>query len=219
MKHGDLGSVGRVNSVWPLDFDGSNLDAAINDVEAHYHAQGLLPQFKLASGVAQPDDLAEHLVRRGYHIKNDTLVMCCANSLLPLEHDVEISCRVTDHFINVVTETSSNPIDGYERSEILGRVPDPSAFGMIEIDGNIVAVGLATFTGKSAGIACMRTRPQFRQKGYARSILRATASAARASGAKTLWLQVEADNLSAVKLYCSEGFDTSYNYQTWQRAT
>ena len=52
-----LGPVGRVNSCWPVDFDGSDVEAAIKRVEVHYRTKNLLPQFKLIVDGAAPADL------------------------------------------------------------------------------------------------------------------------------------------------------------------
>jgi N-acetylglutamate synthase len=145
--------------------------------------------------------------------------MTANSALSPPQHAVSITPTVTQAFAAVVTETSPTPIDGQERVDILHRVPNPSAFGAISVDGQMVAVGLATFTGQSAGIAAMRTKPSHRKQGYARSILRAVAAKARVAGAGTLWLQVETDNAPAVALYRSEGFEVVYHYQTMRLST
>jgi N-acetylglutamate synthase len=209
-----LGPVGRVNSCWPLAFVGDDVDAAIDQVEAHYRAKSLPPQFKLIVDCEVPAGLSGRLIARGYQTTSHVAVMTAYRDLLSPQHNVLISPCVTDAFADVVTETSPTPLDGQERADILRRVPNPSAFGSVSVNGELVAVGLATFTGDSAGIAAMRTTPSHRQKGYARSILRAVARAARAAGATTLWLQVETDNLPAVRLYESEGFGVDYHYKT-----
>jgi N-acetylglutamate synthase len=209
-----LGPVGRVNSCWPLAFDGNEVEAAIDLVEAHYRAKSLSPQFKLIVDGAAPADLYKRLMARGYQTASDVAVMTNTKPLPAPLHTVAITPCVTQAFAAVVTETSPSAIDGQERVDILRRVPNPSAFGSIAIDGDLVAVGLATFTGASAGIAAMRTKPEHRQRGFARSILRAVSSKARDAGATTLWLQVETDNMAAVRLYRSEGFDVAYHYKT-----
>jgi N-acetylglutamate synthase len=213
-----LGPVGRVNSCWPLDFDGSDIEAAIDQVEAHYRSKDLSPQFKLIVNGAAPADLYQRLIQRGYYTASHVCVMTHSGPMLTPTHNVSITPSMTDAFAAVVTQTSLKPIDGQERVDILRRVPNPSAFGEITSGGELVAVGLATFTGISAGIAAMRTKPEHRQKGYARSILRAVASRARAAGATTLWLQVETDNVAALRLYESEGFEVAYHYKTMRLA-
>jgi N-acetylglutamate synthase len=214
-----LGPVGRVNSCWPLAFDGDDVEAAIDQVEAHYRAKRLPPQFKLIVDGAMPLDLYNRLIARSYQTISQVAVMTADSSLSPPQHDVTITSAISEAFAAVVTETSPTPIDGQERVDILRRVPNPSAFGAISVDGQIVAVGLATFTGQSAGIAAMRTKPAHRKKGYARSILRAVAADARAAGAGTLWLQVETDNVPAMALYQCEGFEVVYHYKTMRHST
>jgi N-acetylglutamate synthase len=209
-----LGQVGRVNSCWPLTFDGANVEAAITEVETHYKTFGLVPQFKVTQRACAPSNLDERLKARGYLVKNTTLVMTHSGLLDASVHQVVLTERVTPAIVDVVNQTSPNQFDARERAEILGRVPYPSAFGAIETEGQTVAVGLATLTGASAGIASMRTRAEYRQNGYARSILRAISARARDSGAQTLWLQVENDNVPAIRLYESEGFVVAYAYQT-----
>ncbi len=209
-----LGPVGRVNSCWPLAFTGDDVEIAIDQVEAHYRARGLPPQFKSIVSGAKPINLPALLAERGYRRISHVAVMIVTTPLPLPDHAVVISPTVTPDFAAVMTETSPSALDGRERAEILVRVPNPSAFGSISIDGEIAAVGLATFTGDSAGIAAMRTKSAFRQRGYARSILRAVAQEARDAGAQTLWLQVESDNIPAVFLYESEGFSLAYHYET-----
>jgi N-acetylglutamate synthase len=209
-----LGPVGRVNSCWPLAFDGGDVETAIDQVEVFYRSKGLAPQFKAIVGGARPLDLRERLAQRGYQRASHVAVMTLGIALEPPMHDVAISPFVTKAVADVVTQTSPTALDGQERNDILARIPNPSAFGSIVVNGDIAAVGLATFTGESAGIAAMRTKPEHRQKGYAQSILRAVGRAARLSGATTLWLQVETDNAPANRLYRGEGFQVAYHYET-----
>jgi N-acetylglutamate synthase len=209
-----LGPVGRVNSCWPLAFDGGDIEAAIDQVEAHYRARSLAPQFKLIVDGTVPADLYERLIARGYQAASHVAVMINAKTLAAPTYEVTLAPALTDAFADVVRQTSPSALDGQERIDILRRVPNPSAFGSIDVDGELVAVGLATFAGESTGIAAMRTKPEYRQRGYARSILRAVAGKARAAGAMTIWLQVETDNVAAIGLYESEGFGVAYHCKT-----
>jgi N-acetylglutamate synthase len=213
------GHVGRTNSCWPLTFSGDDVDQAILDVEALYRANNLVPQFKIAEAICAPRDLKERLLQRGYVVKNETAVMTSTTDFAPPSHKVSLQAQAIDRFISVITETSPNQMDGDERAQILARVPSASAFGHIALDGDVVAVGVAVFAGMSAGIASMRTKQPYRQRGLARSVLRAVARQARSAGAQTLWLQVETDNFPAINLYKSEGFELAYSYTTLRSAT
>lgn len=208
------GFVGRTNSCWPLRYQGADVDASIDAVAAHYRAQGLAPQFKLVMGGTDPVDLPERLARRGYAVVSHVHVMRFEGEAAAAEHEVEISPQVTDDFIQIVEETSHSGGDGQERIEILRRVPNPSAFGIIRQNGTLAAAGLCTFAGDSAGIAAMRTKAEFRNQGFARSVLWAIMAQAYRSGYRQFWLQVETNNAPAIHLYAKEGFAPVYAYQT-----
>jgi len=199
-----LGFVGRTNSCWPLTYQGSDVDVSIEAVEAHYRALGLAPQFKLVTGGADPLDLPDRLARRSYVAVSQVAVMTFEGQLGGPEHQVVIS-------------TSHSGGDGQERIDILGRIPCPSAFGIIRQNGTLAAAGLCTYAGDSAGIAAMRTQAEFRNQGLARSVLRAIMGQAYQSGYRQFWLQVETNNAPARHLYESEGFVAAYQYQTLRR--
>ncbi len=209
-----LGFVGRTNSCWPLTYQGSSVEASIDRVEAHYRALGLAPQFKLVTGGADPLDLSDRLARRGYRIVSQVAVMTREGPMAVPEHMVDIEPQVTADFIQIVSETSHSGGDGQERADILGRVPNPSAFGIVRQNGVLAAAGLCTFAGESAGIAAMRTQADYRNKGLARSVLRAIMGRAYDVGYRLFWLQVETNNAPALHLYENEGFATAYPYQT-----
>ncbi|MFN9073976.1 MAG: GNAT family N-acetyltransferase [Hyphomonadaceae bacterium] len=212
-----LGFVGRTNSCWPLTYQGSDVDVSIEAVEAHYRALGLAPQFKLVTGGADPLDLPDRLARRSYVAVSQVAVMTFEGQLGGPEHQVVISPRVTQDFIQIVSETSHSGGDGQERIDILGRIPCLSAFGIIRQNGTLAAAGLCTFAGDSAGIAAMRTQADCRNQGLARSVLRAIMGQAYQSGYRQFWLQVETNNAPARHLYESEGFVAAYQYQTLRR--
>ena len=209
-----LGYVGRTNSCWPLTYEGSSVEGSIDRVEAHYRALGLAPQFKLVTGGTDPLDLSDRLARRGYRVISQVAVMTREGPIAAPDHIVDIGPQVTADFIQIVSETSHSGGDGQEQVDILGRVPDPSAFGIIRQHGALAAAGLCTFAGDSAGIAAMRTQADYRNRGLARSILRAVTGRAYETGYRLFWLQVETNNATALHLYKSEGFATAYQYQT-----
>lgn len=214
-----LGFVGRTNSCWPLTYRGGDVDASIDAIESQYRALGLAPQFKMVTGGTDPLDLPERLAQRGYVAVSQVAVMTFEGQLGEPEHQVDITPHVTQDFIQIVSETSHSSGDGKERVDILGRVPSPSAFGIIRQNGALAAAGLCTFAGDSAGIAAMRTQAEFRNQGLARSVLRAIMGQAYQSGYRQFWLQVETNNAPARHLYESEGFVAAYQYQTVRRET
>jgi ribosomal protein S18 acetylase RimI-like enzyme len=58
----------------------------------------------------------------------------------------------------------------------------------------------------------MATETSRRGQGFGRRVLLSALKWAQARGARTAWLQVEADNESALGLYRSMGFTEAYRY-------
>ncbi len=56
-----------------------------------------------------------------------------------------------------------------------------------------------------------------RRPGLARRLLAALLAAAREAGARRAWLQVEAANPAASRLYEGMGFEPAYRYHYWRR--
>jgi N-acetylglutamate synthase len=215
--HLGKGQVGRTNSCWPLSWTGSSLEHSVAAVEALYREAGLPTRYKVTDVGCEPPGLADHLARRGYRAESRVHVMTRQSAPMNRDPGVELSAKVTPAFLETVGETGVTPLDGQERADILARVPTPSAFAQLAVDGVCAAVGLCMFTGRSAGIGAMRTRPAFQRRGLARRIVSTLISAAHTGGYRLIWLQVETDNAPAVNLYQAFGFERLYGYVTWRR--
>lgn len=206
----------RINACWPLAAPDRDPDLAIEAAEAWYAARTLPPRFKLTDGVFAPLDLAERLAARGYRAGHETLVMAGATGG---EGDagVRLSPMPDATFEAVFTASAGDPEDGRERVEALGRMPPPAIYARLEIDGAPAAIGVAALGGGFVGVFGMRTVPAHRRKGLGRRVLRSLLAEARQRGAERAWLQVEADNASAIALYTNEGFEPAYRYRYWSR--
>jgi ribosomal protein S18 acetylase RimI-like enzyme len=73
-------------------------------------------------------------------------------------------------------------------------------------------VGLVVVERSWAGLFCMATRPEDRRRGVASAGARRAAGWAAGRGARRLYLQVEEDNLPALRLYRRLGFWPSHHY-------
>ena len=93
---------------------------------------------------------------------------------------------------------------------------DRSAF-VVQFDGDKpIACGSLAIEGKLAGIFGMVTAVEHRGRGVASAIVAKLLGDARAAGAETAYLQVEADNVPARRAYTNFGFKDCYAY--WYRA-
>jgi ribosomal protein S18 acetylase RimI-like enzyme len=211
-----LGVSGRINSCWPLGDPGFAAEAAIARVEAWYADQGLPPVFKVATDAMWPGDLPARLAARGYQPDTETLLMTA-----PLRNVTQAGVRLEDDpdaaFAQVFAGTAPNLDDARERLEALARTPRPRAFARIDVSGVPVAIGACAIETPWVGIFAMRTLPDFRRQGLAARILAALLVRASDQGATRAWLQVEAANLGAVRLYEGTGFRTFYSYSYWRR--
>lgn len=214
------GVTGRVNAVWPLAWRGGDVEAAITDAEAWYAARGMVPRFKLTDNAYAPTDLPERLARRGYAPTMHTLIMLRAlSSGTHAGEAVSISPRMTPLFEQALRDSTPKPEELDERRAIASRAPTPSAFAVRAEADRPLAIGMSAIAGDFAGVFLMRTMPDARRHGHARHILRALLGWAATQGARHAFLQVEAENVPAVKLYEAEGFATLTSYRFWRKAS
>lgn len=212
------GVTGRVNAAWPLDWRGSDLDAAIDDVEAWYEGRNLPPRFKLTDNAYAPQELPQALMRRGYQPVMPTLIMLARVTSHPEVEDVTLDAGLPAAFDAVMRETSKGADEYDERLSIALRAPQPAAFATLEHSGRVAAIGMCASAGALAGVFLMRTAPEARRLGHARSVLRALMARCAEWGARHVFLQVDADNQPAIALYEREGFSRLSTYRFWRKA-
>ena len=200
----------RINACWALGDPGLNEPEAVAAVEAWYRQRGLPPKFKLLDG-RRPCTLAERLVASGYTPGKETIVMV-GQARSGGEEDVELAEDAEPEFEAVFAAATASP-DAAERIGALARVPRPRRMATLRCEGVPAAIGACAAEAPWAGIFAMRTAPEHRRKGLAQRVLRALLTAASRMGAQRAWLQVEAANLTAVRLYAREGFEEAYRYR------
>ncbi len=104
---------------------------------------------------------------------------------------------------------------GAER-QMLRRVDQPSAYASAVLGGEVVGVGRVVADTGWAGVFGMATVPRARGRGVARAVLAALAGWAAACGTERMYLQVERDNGTGLRLYGESGFRelSSYHYRS-----
>ena len=85
----------------------------------------------------------------------------------------------------------------------------------IEERGRVVATGLAMVEGDCVGLFDIVTDEAARRRGHARTMVSSLLSAAWELGARHAYLQVNAENAPARRLYAQFGFEERYVY--WYR--
>jgi ribosomal protein S18 acetylase RimI-like enzyme len=212
--HASLGASGRINACWALGDSGRPPAAAIAAVEAWYAARDLPARFKLVVG--SETDLAQALTVAGYRPGGPTLVMTGSGAGEP-HPDVLVSPSPDARFSAVFSGTARHPLDARERLGALERTPAPRGFALAEVDGSPAAIGACAVEPPWVGVFAMRTIPDARGRGLGRRVLESLLAHAASLGATTSWLQVEADNAIARRLYERAGFAEAYAYRYWSR--
>jgi N-acetylglutamate synthase len=94
--------------------------------------------------------------------------------------------------------------------------PLSQAGALLRRDGEVVACGLVKIEDDHAGLFALHTAEAWRRQGLGRAIVSALLAEAWRRGARSTYLQVDADNAAAQALYRGFGFSTAYTY--WYRA-
>jgi GNAT superfamily N-acetyltransferase len=98
------------------------------------------------------------------------------------------------------------------KQRVLDRIAPPSGYALLERNGDPVAVGHGVVERGWLGIFSMATAAGARRQGAATAVLHALARWASGLGASHCYLQVEAENVPAHRLYEGSGFVTFYQY-------
>ena len=216
--HWNDGVTWRANSVLPNKWDSKiDVENVIDYVIDLYGEKNTPPAFKI-SPASQPERLDELLEEKGFEQRMVTHVQTA-----PIE---EISClsprvpvdlfKVTDESLDTLMYQSKREklaIDA--RREIIHHIEGDKKIARVMMHGNIAGVGLGVVEGAWLGLFSIRTLPEFQRRGIAWSLNCALAMWGEDHGAKQAFLQVEAENTPALKLYESMDFKTMYTY--WYR--
>ncbi len=203
----------RANSVSALDFTGNDLSAAIDAMEARYRAVGAPARFHTYDDTA-PSELADALRQRQYTQGDTTVTMfrrlTAADVAGPAEAEPDPSQDWLAVYLGAITE-SRRAVN----RQILRSVPAPHAFFRCQRNGETISTALCVIGFGCAVIECVATRPDARQQGGARAVLKKLLSWAATQQADTIGLQVVAGNTAGVRLYESLGFVAGATNQFW----
>ena len=86
------------------------------------------------------------------------------------------------------------------------------AFALVDAKQNLIASGIARTCGVHVGLFSIYTAPSHRGQGCGAAITQALLQWAQCNGATAAFLQVEASNAAAIRLYASLGFVAAYSY-------
>lgn len=200
----------RANSVLPIGYDGSDLDAAITAVEKLYAADGVASYFQVSSA-SEPADLDARLDARGYTSEEPCLLMAKRLEPAPMPDGVIVSDAPSAAWLAIYTE----PLEAVRKAAapaVLANVPSPKAYFVVEREALASALGVLDPATGVVVVESVATRPHRRRTGAARRAMDALESWGAAGGAKFAVLQVVENNLAAITLYQKRGYEICGRY-------
>ena len=186
--------------------------------EKFYAGHGAAARFQISPG-ACPEGLDTVLAERGYRRRSSVSLQTasCARVLGQVPTGA-LRVRLNERLTSMWFEIWQAVHGGDSRSEwdMLDRVDRPCAYACAMVGDDVVAVGRAVADTGWVGVFGMATLPEARGTGAARSLLAALADWAGAQEVDRMYLQVECDNIPALRLYERMGFGEicRYHYRT-----
>jgi N-acetylglutamate synthase len=187
------------------------LDEKIAYCERLFRAAELPLLFRMTP-FCEPADLDAELERRGYARFDETAV---ESTPIAPEHLRDSAAEVLPlpEWVEAVGK-----LRGSSREHVaahlarLGGMPLAMRGLALRAGGRIVATGLAIVEDEWAGLFDIITHAQSRREGHARRIVQGLLRHGWELGARHAYLQVQADNVAARRLYTQFGFAERYLY-------
>ena len=202
----------RLNSINPLDRgDSERIDARVAVLRSRFADAGRRLAFRL-SPLANPD-LVAHLDRAGWRAESASLVMRADLGDMELGLTSSASeVSVEDFVLAAIAMDNLDAAHAAGFQALIGRIQAKMALFHLDIGGEPAANAICVFDGQVAGLFEVVTASRFRGHGLGRQVVETAFDWARKQGASIGWLQVESENMVALGLYRSLGFDTLYPY-------
>ncbi|MFW9826266.1 MAG: GNAT family N-acetyltransferase [Candidatus Thorarchaeota archaeon] len=218
------GVTSRANSVFPVNYTG-NLNAIDEDIEFVEKAYNMfnLPAMFTLPDYFEPKDLEEKLLEHGYReVGCITYTMISPIQQLRKEtinRDITFnfySKRINKFSKFLAKYSSRNQNAQVVLNALVKRIIIPKIKCIIaELNNTVVGTLMGILDPHGfLYIVDMLVHPEFRQQKIATSMFwKLINEWGIKNGAKTIWLQVESENVKAVKLYFKLGFEKAYSYR------
>jgi GNAT superfamily N-acetyltransferase len=208
------GFTGRANSVVPCGDADRPLDAALDAVRQWYGERSRPPIVMVVTG----SELDQALVDRGWEI---TAPSYSHREVVVQTAPVKDVLAMLDPPDSIAVDLLTDPTEGWLGVYRAGGLPPvarqvighPDArFARIGPEGEVTAIGRAVVVEGWVGLSAVEVRPEHRRQGLARAVMAELLRDAAARRATDCYLQVDAQNETALRLYDRLGFTTHHGY-------
>ena len=214
----------RGNCVTPVYSAERPFGDKVDFCERLYAREGLPTLFKLTTSDSELDDM---LAERGYSRGDACWLMLCDLATHPSTRTPGFSVVQLPEFLETYTELTElrGHMEGGQidpqiavqlHGTVLQAIRTETVFGILNVNDEPVACGVAVVEGDLAGLFDIVTHPRKRRRGYGRELVRSLMAQATGMSASRAYLQVLQDNTPAIALYEELGFETLYRY--WYRS-
>lgn len=213
----DTTTIGRATSAVPKRHTGID-PASIAEIERLYAQRGLRPQYRVAN-VAGLSKVHDHLLELGYTAQKPTLTMVGdVRDWAPAAPDqwVQVTKQANATWQSVYLAAEFDPVDAANRIRALSRSKF-LAYANLCNESGAIAAGSASISQGWVSLHGLRTLASARRQGCATRLISALGQMALTENITRCFLQVEADNVDAIRLYCSLGFQTAWMYHYWRK--
>ncbi|MGO9343726.1 MAG: GNAT family N-acetyltransferase [Acidimicrobiales bacterium] len=210
-----------IGSVLPHGGEGvSDLLRRVVRAERFYAAHGSTARFQICPPACaeQLDTVLEE--RRYRRMGLVSIQVALTEDVRQHSPDGSLRVRLEDHptrsWLESWHEVRGHGGDPDAEWDMLGRLALPSAYALAMLGDDVVAVGRSVEDTGWAGVFGMATLSLARGQGAGRSVLHALADWAGEHQVDRMYLQVEHDNVPAIRLYGSASFTEicSYHYRS-----
>ncbi|WP_321384570.1 GNAT family N-acetyltransferase [Rhizobium sp.] len=208
----------RVNCVVALDrSDTRDIRLRLEKAQRKFESYGRQMVFRETP--LAPAPVVDVLIEDGW-LRFDESIVMVLNLAELADHDVmdhlpsQDVGRFVDASLTLQNEDSSlKPA----LAELISSIKPPTGLFLVEVpDNGPVAGVICVHDNDLTGLLQLAVGESHRRQGMGFELTYAALRWARLRGAKMAWLQVQADNASALSLYRKLGFQEAYRYCYWQ---
>lgn len=158
--------------------------------------------------------LTQYFDAEGWDTLSESLVMSAPLTDVPVEQTLhQIPMKDVGRFMNAAMAVHDmDPALRPGLTEIIASIEPEAGLFVLDDGEEPLATAVCVHDGDLAGLFEIATGPRVRGKGHGRRVILSALKWARLRGAKQAWLQVEADNEVARRLYDAIGFKELYRY-------
>ncbi len=215
------GKAKRARCIQPVAPGRGSIDEKLERATAVYRQAGL-PAMVRVTPFAEPEGLDAHLAGKGWRAEDDTRVMVCTDLVaarsvarreLPAGMRFEaVGPASFAHTVGTLRGSSLSKRQAH--AERLENSPVPFHASVLRpgSDGLVACCGQFALEGDLVGLYDIFTAPADRGRGLAMLLCARLLDMAASRGATVGYLQVDADNVAARKVYERLGFADAYGY-------